>query len=95
MDGLTVGDLRAKIRDLPDDMPVIRVDDHDDGHAIGHLHFDIVREKRLGSGAFSTWPTPEEFAESCDADGKVLPNAYYSEKQRPPEDGVRALTIWP
>jgi hypothetical protein len=90
---LTVGDLRAKIRDLPDNMPVVRVDDHDDGHAIGHLHFDVVKEVR--PGRFNTYPTPEEFAEQCDADGVLLPDAQFREQDRPPEDGVLALTLWP
>lgn len=94
MDHITVGDLRAKIANLPDDMPVLLVRDHDDAHTVNNLHIDVVKEARPGSGVFTTWFTPEEFAEYCDEDGILLPDSIYTEEDRPPVDGVRALTLW-
>lgn len=95
MDDLTVGELRSKIADLPDDMPVLGVTSHDDAYRFNNVHLDIVREVRPKSGVFETFLTPEEFAaEHCGKDGKLLPNSICSEKDRPPADGVLALTLW-
>lgn len=91
MDHITVGDLRAKIADLPDDMLVLRVDSYDDAHVLNKVHVDVVKEKRPGFG-YATWVTPEEFKEFCDDSG--TPMSPYSEKDRPPADGVLALTLW-
>jgi len=94
---VTVGDLRAKLAefaDLPDDAPVLRIDHHDDGHTLSKVHVDIVKESQDG-GHFETWYTPEEFAQLCGADGNLLPGGPYTEDDRPPADGVRALTLWP
>lgn len=94
MDHLTVGELRAKMDGLPDDALVLGVSSHDDAYRFGKAHIDIVREKRPGSGEFETFFTPEEFAEFCDEDGNLPPDSPYGEHQRPPADGVRALTLW-
>lgn len=95
MDHVTVGDLRAKLEGLPDDMPVLGVRSHDDAYSFNAVHIDVVKEARPRSGVFETWLTPEEFAkEHCDAEGKLLPNSACSEKDRPPADGVHALTLW-
>lgn len=95
MNDLTVSDLRAKLEGLPDDMPVLSVASHDDAHRINSVHVDVVKETRPRSGVFETFLTPEEFAaEHCDENGKLLPNSLCTEKDRPPADGVLALTLW-
>lgn len=95
MDHITVGELRRRIADLPDDMPVLSVANHDDAHRVNTVHLDIVKETRPRSGVFETFLTPEEFAaDHCDENGKVLPNSLCTEKDRPPADGVLALTLW-
>lgn len=94
-DYVTVGDLRAKIADLPDDMPVLGVRNHDDASRFNSVHVDVVKETKPRSGVYATWLTPEEFAEEhCDSEGKLLPSSVCGEKDRPPADGVRALTLW-
>lgn len=94
MDDLTVGDLRAKLDGLPDDMPVLSVSSHDDASRLNAVHVDVVKETAPRSGTFRTYLTPEEFAEHCGEDGTLLPNSIYTERDRPPVDGVLALTLW-
>lgn len=91
---LTVGDLRTKLAGLPDDMPVLGVSSHDDAYGLNAVHVDVVKETAPRSGKFRTYLTPEEFAEHCGEDGKLLPNSIYTENDRPPADGALALTLW-
>lgn len=92
---LTVGDLRAKLADLPDDMPVMLVDHYDEASPTGSQEASvmIVRPQSDHSRTFDTWFTPEEFLTvCCDETGAVT--VPYSEKDRPPADGIRAFTLW-
>lgn len=95
MSDLTVGDLRAKLEGLPDDMPVMLVDHHNEATPAGAQEASVMIV-RLVPGrrrTFETWFTPEEFlATCCDETGAATHP--YSEKDRPPADGVRAFTLW-
>jgi hypothetical protein len=92
---LTIGELKQKIKGLPEDMPVLLVH-NDEGRPAGAKEASVmvVREKYpRGPRVFETWFTPEEFDEVyCDENGAVLPP--WTEKDRPPADAVPAFTLW-
>lgn len=88
MPELTVGDLRRKIAGLPEGMPVLIVDHHDEGHLVNTAEVSPVKALRSGC-SFTTWLRLDEL---YDKDGKL--HHGFTEKDLPPADAVDALTLW-
>lgn len=87
MGDLTVGDLRAKIADLPDSMLVLIVAAHDEGQTVNTVEVSPV--KALPNGDFDTWLRPDEL---YNANGEL--HHGFTERDLPPADAVTALTLW-
>lgn len=87
MTELTVGDLRRKIADLPDDMPVLIIDHHDEGQTVNTAEVSPVKE--LPNGNFATWLRLDELYEADDVFRRG-----YTEQDLPPADAIDAFTLW-
>lgn len=82
---MNVGQLRAELESLPDDMIVVLSSDGEGNNKspLSDTGEAMYRAETTWSG--DTYPTPEQIAS----------DDYYLEFSQAPEDSVRALVLWP